>query len=540
MPDPSVLFDVCIIGTGAGGAPVAAALAEKGLRVAIIERGSALSSRQLQKDEFSFCRKPFLRPGGKKGIREITYGDSPLIISDHLWTAACVGGGTRVMSGFFFRMRTEDFKPETHGGSVPGATHKDWPIAYNDLAPYYDRVESDIGLTKQNPALYKGVLLPPLKAHPVSTLIDSACNDLGISTMVTPRAVLSKEVGDRGECSYSGFCGSYACLTGAKASTHETYIQQALTYPNVSLFTNHFVYRLESVGDALSWVHFFDEANIPGTLRARTYIIACGAIETARLLLNSRTAHHPGGLANRSGQIGKNLTFTIPCEVTGFFPKSVFEAPNLSPSPFIQRSTQDFCQLHDPALQYPRGGTVVFLFPHPNPIQRVLSLSYSENGSRLFGNALKQRIRDYFSYHHLQTDTFIEYLPNPQTHVTVSHSVNDYWGVPVAGISYCPHPENIKTSGVMAQNIIKIFSRIGAVGVSVNPSLYTAGELQQGTCRFGDDPKSSVLDSWCRSHDSKNLFITDGSFMCSGLPVPSTFTIMANALRVADYIYKNT
>ena len=378
--------------------------------------------------------------------------------------------------------------------------------------------------------------MTPLKAHPVSTLIDTACAQLGLHPIPTPRAVLSEEWKNRGPCSYSGLCGSYACLTGAKAGMHETYIRDALNTGNVTLLPDHYVYFLEAKGNAIRSVQFSGPDNVPGTIRARIFILACSSIETARLLLNSHSGEHPDGLANSSGHVGKNLTFTMPCEVTGFFKKGLFPAPNAALSPFVQRSIQDLHMLNDDSLSYKRGGTVVFLFPHPNPIQRVMALSYSGN-QRIWGKQLKDRVREYFSYNHLMSDSFIDFLPNPQTFVTISKTTRDYWGIPSARIHIVPHHENIKAAQIAAKHIASLYKAMGAAGVSYNPTPFTAGELQHGTCRFGNDPKTSVLDPFCRSHDIKNLFVTDASFMPSGLPVPSTFTIMANSLRVAGHIY---
>lgn len=326
-------------------------------------------------------------------------------------------------------------------------------------------------------------------------------------------------------------------MTGAKGSTHETYIKTALKTGNVTLLDRHYVYRLESEGNRITCAHYFDQDNVPGKINARIFITACSSIETARLLLNSHSSKFPNGLANSSDLVGKNLTFTMPCEVTGFFPKGLFPEPRDCPSPFVQRGIQDFHKLNLDELKYKRGGTVIFLLPHPNPINRMISLSYDETGGRVSGTSLKQKARQFFSYNHLQSDTFIDFLPNPETFVTLSRNVRDYWGIPAPKISIQPHAENLRASRVIAAKIADIFKSMGAVGVHYNPSPFTAGEVQQGTCRFGNDPKTSVLDFNCRSHDIKNLYITDSSFMPSGIPVPPTFTIMANSLRVAEYIY---
>ncbi len=206
-------FDVCVIGSGAGGAPVAACCAQKGLRVALLERGRLLVPRDMEKDEYAVCRQPLFHPDQRAGAREIFYGNTR-IEGNHLWTATCVGGGTRIMSGYFFRMQEHDFLPRSTFGTVAGATHQDWPIRYADLDTYYDRVASDCGISG-NPAMGDQCVKPssmPLKAHPVSALIDKGCSALGYRSFPTPRAVLSAKRGDREACSYSGLCGSYGCL----------------------------------------------------------------------------------------------------------------------------------------------------------------------------------------------------------------------------------------------------------------------------------------------------------------------------------------
>jgi choline dehydrogenase-like flavoprotein len=536
MSDPAQkAFDICVIGSGAGGAPAAAALAQKGLNVVLLERGPSYEEDDVRKNELTICRRPTLRPEGSKGVREIYYGASGPIVSNHLWTASCVGGGTQTMSGFFSRMKSEDLRPRSLGNDLPGATHLDWPISLDDLQPYYDRVASDIGLSGPDSG---GPRNEPLISHPVSTLIDETCSRLGLRAYTTLRAVLAVKRDDRGPCSYSGFCGSYACQTGAKGSTKEAYIEEAEKNGNFTLLDNSYVYRLEAEGREVRRVHYFDRDNFPASVTARIVVAACGSIETARLLLNSRNADFPNGLANSSGQVGRNLTFQMPCEVTGFFDPSLFPAPNAAKSPFVQRSTDSFRVRDSKDLGIARGGTVVFLFPHPNPIQRMLTLSYN-GAQRLYGRQLKDRARSYFSYNHLMSDSFIEFLPNDGTFVSLSRSTRDFWGVPAARIRISPLPQNMKDAQVMADHISRIFAAMGATGTSYNPSPFTAGELQHGTCRFGSDPATSVLDPFCRSHDIRNLFVTDASFMPSGLPIPSTFTVMANSLRVAEYIYKN-
>ena len=168
----------------------------------------------------------------------------------------------------------------------------------------------------------------------------------------------------------------------------------------------------------------------------------------------------------------------------------------------------------------------------------MINLSYV-NGQRIWGSELRKRAEDFFSWHHIMTDTFIEYLPGPHTGISLSSTQRDIFGLPVAKIRYAPHPANSASQQQLAKYLSEFFYAMGAQGVSFSDNPFTAGEVQTGTARFGSDPETSVLNPQCRSHELKNLYVCDGSFMPSGIPIPPTFTIMANAHRVAEYIAQN-
>ncbi|KMQ52750.1 choline dehydrogenase [Chitinispirillum alkaliphilum] len=534
-------YDVCVIGSGAGGAPLAAYLAQKGYSVAVLEKGDEIAPEQVKKDELDTCHRPGFRPDRLRGNRELVYGSSPPMSANHLWSAVCGGGGTRVMSGFFLRMRKEDFTPSVLFPPPRGTDVKDWPLSLEELEPFYDRVERDIGISGDaltEPGRKKNYEFAPLKTHPSASIIDKGCNKLGYTTFTTPQAILSRKQGHRGECSYSGMCGSYACLTGAKGDVYETYLFEGRKNNNLTFLPQHFVYKLEADRVAIRAAHFFGPDGLPGKLKAKLFILACSSIETARLLLNSKSKDWPIGLANSSGQVGKNLHLHIPCEVTAFFDKGLFPSPANCESLFVGRTTQSLCDLSDSSIAYPRGGSVIFILPHPNPISRAIRLSYDHRGNRVVGESLKRVLKKYFSYNHIQTDTFIPFLSNDRTHVTISAKQRDYWGIPSARIEINPHVENLRASRVLAARLSKLFNVMGAEFVTYSESPFTSGELQHGTCSIGEDSADSVLDPQCRSHDLKNLYCTDGSFLPSGIPVPSTFTIMANSLRVAEFIHK--
>lgn len=518
-------FDICVVGSGAGGAPLAWALAKRGLSVLILEKGRDFDAKGRSKDELNLCTESPFIPKGSGGIREIYY-ENQRVLETHLWMGCTVGGGTRTMSGFFLPMNQKDFTPRTSFGTPQGATHQDWPIGLTELQPYYNQVEKYLGIS---PSKLTGA--PALKGHPAGAFLTAQCSQLGITTTPTPRAILSQEREKRGSCSYSGLCGSYPCTTGAKGSTRDSYIHDALLTGNCTLLTGKDVIKINSKGDRITSV----ETIGPGGLErfcADTFVFALSAIETARLFLNSQSS----GLGNSSGQVGKNLTFTVPSEVTASFKAGTFPDPTAGKSPFVQRYTDFFRELPYPQLSYRHGGSVIFLFPHANPINRAKSLSYDAKGQRIIGRDLQKRIKEWYSQVHITTDTFIDYLPWQGSSVGLSKK-RDLFGRPLAKVHYALHPSSRERASVVGYNLREMFKTMGPESVHIHPNLFTAGELQHGTCRFGDSPKYSVLNPNCRTHDLKNCYVTDASFFPSGISVPSTFTIMANSLRVADALH---
>lgn len=518
-----VKYDVCVVGTGAGGAPLAWSLAKRGLSVLILEKGSDFNTTGVLKDELSLCvESPFI-PKGTLGTREVRYNGVE-IVDRHLWMGCTVGGGTRIMSGYFLPMNKSDFTPRSSFGTPLGATHQDWPIGFKELQPYYDSIASFVGISTYDKSF------PALKRHKAGDFLAKSCTRLGVQTAETPRAILSADKGDRGSCSYSGLCGSYPCTTGAKGSTRDTYIKEALRLPNVTMKTGRDVVKVIKNGEALSRIEAVGPLGLEH-YEAKTYVLALSAIETARLLLNSR-------VGNSSGQVGKNLTFTVPCEVTASFRKGTFPAPTFGESPFVLTYTDQFRQLPYPQLSYKHGGSVLFMFPHANPINRAKSLSFTEQGKRIIGPELQKRVTQWYEQVHLTTDTFIDYLPWKGSGISLSKR-KDHFGRALARVDYSLHQASLDAKNAVAFNLQELFKTMGPQSVQINPNPFTAGEQQHGTCRFGDSAKHFVLDPNCRSYDLKNCYITDGSFFPSGISVPSTFTIMANSLRVADEIYKN-
>jgi choline dehydrogenase-like flavoprotein len=292
---------------------------------------------------------------------------------------------------------------------------------------------------------------------------------------------------------------------------------------------------VDARGQAKSVV-YLDAQGVTREQPARVVVLAATAVESARLLLNSRSARFPKGLANGQGLVGKNLLFSSFGQSRATFRVSTQKAamPWLeSPLPFVNRSLQDFYLMPDRRFGFRKGGTLGFLWAHPNPIFAAVGLARKgEKG--VFGAALKDRLRAYRDSRILEFELYGEFLANPQTEVTVDDQVKDRYGLPVAAITVQRHPVDLVMSKFLVERGEEVLTSLGPERLD---RVGTAGQttiLQGGTCRFGRDPRTSVLDPDCRSHEVKNLYVSDGSFLPTSGGVPITLTIVANAFRVAD------
>ena len=442
-------------------------------------------------------------------------------------------------------MHPDDFRLKSRYGSVAEATLADWPIGYDELAPYYDKVEREIGVSGEAvdhpfaPPRSGPYPLPPLRANPLSALIDQGARRLGLHPFETPRAILSRPYGGRPACIYCDFCGGYGCEVDAKSSTAAALIPRALATGRCELRPHCMAFEVTVGRDGRARaVRYFDAAGAVVEQRARVICISATAIESARLLLNSTSARFPRGLANGSGLVGKNLTFSTLAEGSGEFEVARLP-PELRPRHkvhFLQRSLRDFYFIPERHGGYDKGGTLNFLLPHRNPIATAERVS-RRGRPRLWGEALNRAVRRYYDdVREIEFEVFGEFLPNPGTWVSVDGEVKDRWQIPSATIHVRNHPADVQNSRWLLDKGLEVLQAAGASATFTESAGATTFVLQHGTCRFGTDPTTSVLDRFCRSHEVANLYVVDGSFMPTSGGVPSTLTIMANAFRVADHL----
>lgn len=550
-------FDICVVGSGAGAGPIIYELSKAGHKVLVLEKGPWFKTDDFAKDEMVASRKSVYTPNlrderhvlVKKEEDGKYYSESTYSSGKDFWNGNAVGGSSNFMSAYFHRLKPVDFRLRSEYGEIPGANHVDWPISYEELEPYYTKVEEVVGVSgkvKQHsflePRSTPDFPFPPLQENIFASWLDKGAQELGFEIFPSPRGIISQPKDNRKACFYSNYCGSYGCNSDAKGSSRAALINQALETGNCTIIPNAKVYHLETDGNGtIVRAHYYDHLGEKQSIEAGIFVVAAQAVETSRLLLMSKNEEFPNGLGNNSGQVGKNIVFSGGGVGSGqvFFDEiTEKEAMMLQqPGVFINRASQQWYEINDPAFG-PRmkGGTIDFVSEHANGVSKTIPLK-KENGKLIYGSELKSRIHDYFTKQRkLKFEIFIDWLPNDNCFVELDPSITDKWGDPVAKVWLGYHEHDIKVGKYIAEKAETLFKQLGMKNVhsSVNGSV--SSNLQAGGCRFGNDPSTSVLDKNCKAHEVTNLYVTDGSFMPTGGSVTYTFTIYANSFRVADHL----
>jgi len=549
----------CIIGSGAGAGPVIFELSKAGFNVIVLEKGPWFKTKDFTKDEIALTRRSVVTPNLKdepqvleKQNKDGNWVAKSTFDTGHdFWNGSCVGGSSNFMSGYFHRMKEMDFKLLSTYGPIENSNVVDWPIDYKDMEPYFNKVEKVIGVSGrvidhnyQEARSSAQFPYPPLSENIISKWLDSAGEKLGYKMLPVPRAILSQSTGKRNACYYSNYCGSYACSSDAKGSSRAALINQAIETGNCTVIPNAKVFHLKTNGKGkIIEAHYHDVKGKDKTIEADIFVVAAQAVETSRLLLLSKNEDFPNGLANNNKQVGKNLIFSAGGIGSGYiYYKDLSEedAKNLSmPGVFVNRGLHHYYEIEKENGKKIKGGSVDFLFEHANPIGRSIRRKWNSDGDLVYGTALKKRIHSYFTeLRRIKFEIFVDWQPNDNCFITLDPKVKDKWGDPVARIRLGYLDYDLEVGKYIAKKCEEILEKVGAKSISSSISGGAPPNLQAGGCRFGEDPKTSVLDKNCKAHEVDNLYVSDGSFMPTGGSVTYTWTIYANAFRVVDAIIK--
>ncbi|MGX5175146.1 GMC family oxidoreductase [Aliikangiella sp. IMCC44653] len=547
-------YDVCVVGSGAGSGPIAYELALAGYRVCVLEKGGWYTEADFKKDEM-LSRRDIFRSKIEKERHVLespeSDGEWSSDTTSEFWGGNIVGGASNFMSGYFHRLKPEDFRLLSEFGPIEGANIVDWPISYQDLEPYYTKVEQVIGVSGKvvkhpflEPRSTPNYPFPPTAEHPVASWFDQAAIALGLNPLPMARAILSVPHKNRKSCEYSGYCGSYGCHSGAKGSSRAALLDQVATLGNFKLISKAKVFKINTnqTGDAES-VDYYDENGTTHRIRAKIISIACYSIESARLLLSSVSQAHPEGIGNQHQQLGKNLHCCAGGTGHGIFDLTKLSSQQAAQlkvrGPFFNRALQDWYFIDDKTA-FPsrvKGGTIDFVFDPPSPTAEANEQKWDDNGNLIWGSALKQKLKTHFTERKdFKFEVFCDWLPNDNCHVSLDPNEKDQWGDPVAKVKVGYHPHDLKVAQYIVNKGVEVMKKMGADRVYGNAFSSPTSNLMAGGLRFGTDPKTSALDPDCRVWGTSNLFVTDGSFMPNGGSVTPTFTIYANAFRVADKI----
>ena len=525
-----------VVGAGAAGGVVARQLALAGLSVALFERGPWYTTADCRKDDLRNQRTTVLghafgpQDDGHPRVVIDSSGAAHVVRPSEAAyqnNAACVGGGTLSYGAQAWRYLPQDFRMKSTYGAPPGSSLEDWPIAYGDLEPFYDQAEYEIGVsgdyapTPFHGPRRRGLPMPPLPPNREWQILEPAARRLGLHPFPIPMLRNSVPYNDRGACMRCRWCVGFACEVDAKNGSQNTVIPQALATGNCQLRTRCTVSQILTGEDGRArGVAYFDENGRARQQLSDIVVVSACAIESARLLLNSTSRLFPRGLGNRFDQVGRNLQGHLYTGAFGYFAYDTYD--DIGPGASIA-----VCDYNHGTPGLSGGGMLANEFIRL-PIHTVDRLP---PGTPRWGLGHKQAMRAW----HRRTIVVMgptQQIPTAEARVTLDPAVRDRFGIPVARIQGNCHPHTYEIGTVQAQRAEVWLKEAGAIHTALmngRPEIISAGQHQAGTCRMGNDPRSSVVNRNCQLHDVDNVFVIDGSVHVTNGGFNPVLTIMAIA-----------
>jgi choline dehydrogenase-like flavoprotein len=546
------VYDVCIIGSGAGGGMAAWSLTQAGANVVMLEAGEAwyqTRDSEMIRPNWDSPRRGAATPARPFG--EFDGCDGGWRIDGEPYTvgagsrfewfrARMLGGRTNHWGRISLRFGPDDFRRRSIDG-----LGDDWPIGYDDVAPYYDRVDRLIGIYGNRDGLPNdpdGVFLPPPRPRCYELMVKKASDRLGITCVASRMSILTRPLGDRPACHYCGQCNR-GCATNSNFSSPTVLIQPALATGRLRLVTRAMAREITVDARGLAnGVSYIDRATgADEHVQARVVVVAASACESARLLLNSKSARYPDGLANSSGVVGRYLTDTTGVGVSGFIPALVDHPVH----------NEDGAGMHimmpwwldNRRLDFPRGYHIEVGGGRRMPGYGFMGGIHRYPPGGGYGASLKEDYRRYWG----ATIGFAgrgEMIPNENTYCEIDPTVVDRYGIPVLRFHFQWSDHEIDQVRHMQQTFRALIDAMGGTVFDPMPprergyGILDGGVIihELGVVRMGSDPRTSALNGYSQAHDVRNLFVADAASFVSQPDKNPTWTILALSMRTSDYI----
>jgi len=552
-------YDVCIVGSGAGGGMAAHELTRAGAKVVMLEAGPWFDS-----EEYTMFKWPYESPRRGASSREKPFGEfdacfggwdidgEPYTTTEDTefdwFRARMLGGRTNHWGRISLRFGPDDFKSRSKDG-----LGDDWPISYDDIKPYYDKLDRLVGIFGTNEGLYNepdGIFLPPPKPRCYELLIKEACDQIGIPVIPSRLSILTKPHNGRAACHYCGQCNR-SCSTHSNFSTPSVLLPPAMETGNLELI-NHAMVREVTYSNGratgVSYVNKKDHKEYK--VRAKIVVLAASACESARLLLNSTSSEFPDGLANSSGVVGKYLMDTTGTSVAGVFPQ-MLDMPAHNEDGVGGMHLYIPWWLDNDNLDFPRGYHVELWGGRGMPSYGFMGGIQNYNGlfddrpkgGGGYGRKLKEDYRRFYGSV-IGFSGRGESVAHESNYCEIDPDVVDEWGIPVLRFNYTWTDHEYNQVKHMQETFRTIIDEMGGTALWDMPSkedgygITNPGQIihEVGVTRMGNDPNNSVLNKYCQAHDVKNLFVVDGGSFVSQPHKNPTWTILALSMRASEYI----
>lgn len=502
---------VVIIGTGAGGGVLANELAQKGVSVVALEAGGRYLPEDYVNDEWeSFGQLAWTDARTTSGDWRVAKDFSGL----PAWIVKAVGGTTTHWAGASLRFQDHEWKAATTYGNVQGANLLDWPIDPREMDDYYTKAENKLGVTRTGDR-------PGLPGSNNYKVFEAGAKALGYEKVHTGRmAIQTRDDGDRIPCQQTGFCFQ-GCKWGAKWSSAYTDIPEGEATGNLEVRERSHVSRiLHNPEGKVTGVEYFDADGNLQMQAARIVCVAGNSFESPRMLLNSASSMFPDGLANSSGQVGRNYMRHVTGSVYGIFDKPVKMWRGTTMAGIMQDEAH-----HDPSRGFVGGYELETL-----SLGLPFMAAFLDPGGwgREFTTALD-------SYENMAGMWIVgEDMPQETNRVTLNHDVTDQYGLPVANVNFSDHPNDVAMRTHAYKQGMGMYEALGATRVLPTPPYPSTHNL--GTNRMSANARDGVVNGHGQTHDIANLFVSDGSQFTTGAAENPTLTIVALAIRQADFI----